>query len=45
MALPGAPQPDDPDNPTHLPVQPDDAGLPAATPGEEEKEGPCTPPA
>lgn len=36
MPLPGAPPPDDPDNPTHLPVDPDDVGLPAPAPDETE---------
>ncbi len=34
MPLPGAPPPDDPDNPTHLPVDPDDGSLPDAAPAE-----------
>lgn len=42
MPLPGAPPPDDPDNPTHLPVDPDDGGLPV--PAEEEEGADWTPP-
>lgn len=37
MPLPGAPPPDDPDNPTHLPVDPDDGGIPAPVPAEDEE--------
>lgn len=42
MPLPGAPPPDDPDNPTHQPVDPDDGEAPAP---EEEEGADWTPPA
>ena len=45
MPLPGAPPPDDPDNPTHLPVDPDDGGIPAPAPPEQEEGTDWKPPA
>lgn len=36
MPLPGAPPADDPDNPSNLPVDPDDGGLPSPAPEEQE---------
>ena len=45
MPLPGAPPPDDPDNPTHLPVDPDDGGMPPTLPAEDDEGTDWQPPA
>jgi hypothetical protein len=37
MPLPGAPPSDDPDNPSHLPVDPDDGGMPSPVVPEKEE--------
>ncbi|MES2980010.1 MAG: hypothetical protein V4731_16430 [Pseudomonadota bacterium] len=44
MPLPGGPSPGDPENPTHLPVDPDDGGVPSPVSPEEEEGGTWQPP-
>ena len=43
-ALPGGPPPDDPDNPTHLPVDPDDGESPSPVPPQEDEGSGWQPP-
>jgi hypothetical protein len=44
LPLPGGPPPDDPDNPTHLPVDPDDGESPSPVPPQEDEGSDWQPP-